>query len=175
MKYAVAGGVLLLLSSCARAEERTAGMPNDYHLYKSQAGYAVGVPFGFSYAELAPFGKYFYFGYSANSHYARMSIEFYDAVLSSCSGSLLGASHMQPLAQTQGSWGEVDFYSQYGSEEGLIDYEGERPLCAKPSSAHFRYAFCSEKNNSTIVICILQVKDNRDIARQIFETFRWLQ
>jgi hypothetical protein len=35
------------------------------------------------------------------------------------------------------------------------------------------YALCSEKNGKTIVICVSQVTDNPDFAKQIFETFRW--
>jgi hypothetical protein len=35
------------------------------------------------------------------------------------------------------------------------------------------YALCSGKDGKTVVICISQVTDNPDLARRIFETFRW--
>jgi hypothetical protein len=35
------------------------------------------------------------------------------------------------------------------------------------------YAMCSEKDGKTVVICISQMKDDPEMAKQIFETFRW--
>jgi hypothetical protein len=37
------------------------------------------------------------------------------------------------------------------------------------------YALCSEKDGKTVVICISQMTDNREQAKEIFETFRWTQ
>lgn len=38
---------------------------------------------------------------------------------------------------------------------------------------HPMYGFCSEKDGKTVVICISQMTDDPDLAKQIFETFRW--
>jgi hypothetical protein len=37
------------------------------------------------------------------------------------------------------------------------------------------YAMCSEKDGKTVVICISQMKDDPEMAKDIFETFRWTE
>ena len=37
------------------------------------------------------------------------------------------------------------------------------------------YALCSEKDGKTVVICISQMKDDPELAKQIFETFKWTE
>lgn len=96
-------------------------------------------------------------------------------VSSNCTPELTGASSIQKIEDTNGEtrWGKVDFFEKYAGEGGTIDYEGDRPLCAGPSSARNRYAFCSEKNGKTIVICMHQMQDDPKLAEQIFSSFRW--
>jgi hypothetical protein len=94
---------------------------------------------------------------------------------SSCSPLLTGASEIFSLDATSGSWGKVDFFDQYLSGNGIIDYEGDRPVCAQPGSAEHRYAFCSEKDDRTVIICISQMTDNPELAEEIFSTFRWTE
>ncbi len=36
------------------------------------------------------------------------------------------------------------------------------------------YAFCSQKNGKTVLICISQMTDNPGLAEEIFRTFRWV-
>ncbi len=48
------------------------------------------------------------------------------------------------------------------------DYELEHGL-------YSAYALCSEKDGKTVVICVSQVTDDPDLARSIFETFRWTE
>lgn len=35
------------------------------------------------------------------------------------------------------------------------------------------YAFCAEKDGKAVAICIQQMTDDEDMAREIFESFRW--
>ena len=102
---------------------------------------------------------------------------------SSCSPSITGASRTSPLETTSGktNWGRVDAYDTPESLDRepvlcsppkvswLIDAEGNAKL---ESSA---YALCSEKDGKTVVICIGQMTDNPEMAKQIFETFRWTE
>jgi hypothetical protein len=37
------------------------------------------------------------------------------------------------------------------------------------------YAFCSEKDEKRVVICVSQMTDNPTLAKEIFETFRWTE
>lgn len=92
-----------------------------------------------------------------------------------CSAALTGVSQTSLLDETEGGWGRVDFFEMYDSGHGYLDYEGERPFCAQPSSAVSRYAFCSQKDGKTVVICISQMTDNPELAEEIFSTFKWLE
>lgn len=69
-------------------------------------------------------------------------------------------------------WGKVDFFEIYG-----MDYElNKEPLChPKSGKDGAAYALCSEKDGKTVLICVSQVTDNPELARQIFETFRWTE
>jgi hypothetical protein len=93
---------------------------------------------------------------------------------STCTAALTGASELVQLDNSAEKiqWGRVDFFEKYGGD-GWIDYDGPRPLCAQPAEAVQRYALCSEKGGKTVVICIYQMKDNPELAKKVFETFRW--
>ena len=93
---------------------------------------------------------------------------------------------MTPLPETGGetNWGRVDMwdtgglaYERYGTE-----------LCPPPTQKYAEqsdrsqgkridgsqsYVLCSQKAEKTVVICIAQVKDSPEMAKNIFETFRW--
>jgi len=90
----------------------------------------------------------------------------------SCSPSLIGASKTQSLPGTNGSttWGKVDFFDIWKG-----DYApGEQPRCRPMGGENGAgYAFCSEKDGKTVLICISQVTDNPKLAEEIFGTFRW--
>ena len=106
-----------------------------------------------------------------------------DVVNAKCSPSITGSSQTSPLvnAGADADWGRVDAYDTPESLDRepvlcsppkvswLIDAEGNAKL---ESSA---YALCSEKDGKTVVICIGQMTDNPEMAKQIFETFRWVE
>ncbi len=80
------------------------------------------------------------------------------------------------VTNTNSAWAKVDFFEKFDSRgQGWIDYGDPYPLCATLGSYEARYAFCSEKNGKTVVICISQMKDDPAMAKQIFETFRWTE
>ncbi len=68
--------------------------------------------------------------------------------------------------------GRVDFYEIYQNDFPA----GEIPRC-RPAGGltGVGYALCSEKNDVEILICISQMKDDSDQAKEIFETFRWIK
>lgn len=80
---------------------------------------------------------------------------------------LLGASNTRSIAS--GVWGLIDFWS---NREHVMDLQNEYPVCRPPSSG-IAYAFCAEKDGKAVAICIQQMTDDEDIARKIFESFRW--
>ena len=95
---------------------------------------------------------------------------------SNCSPTTLGVSKPKDVsaADTKTLWGKVDFWKIYGGAQGYIDYDGPHPLCHEGNSENgAAYAFCSEKDGKTVLICISQVSDNPNIANQIFDSFKW--
>lgn len=168
------GFTCIIISSCNKSI--TDDTPADFHTY-IDSGYLINVPLGFKYAEKAPSDEYYYFGYPIDVKNVVRSIEFYNSEISTCTPFLTGASTMIELPDANGFavWGRMDFFKMYSGEGGIIDHEGERPLCAQPSSSENRYAFCSEKNGKTIVICIEQSTDDSKLAEEIFQTFRWIE
>ena len=78
--------------------------------------------------------------------------------------------------RTKIEWGRVDFWD--GNEkEGWDSAGSERIICKVEGTPLPKavYAFCSEKEKKTIVICINQMTDNPALAQQIFESFRWIE
>ena len=139
------------------------------------------VPNGFAHSALDNEGMYF--GYATTHRLGHFTIQIHKPSSISCSPSITGASRTSPLETTPGktNWGRVDAYDTPESLDRepvlcsppkvswLIDAEGNAKL---ESSA---YALCSEKDGKTVVICIGQMTDNPEMAKQIFETFRWVE
>lgn len=97
---------------------------------------------------------------------------------SSCSPSLTGASQTEPLTAANGKagWGKVDLFDDLNFESGDGAYGPLRDVVCRnmPGSGLAAvYALCSEKDGKTVVICISQMTDNPEQAKEIFETFRW--
>lgn len=87
-----------------------------------------------------------------------------------CSTTITGASQMIDIPNTRGatSWGKFDYEFSPDPKIG----EGQF-YCAPFSSTPHLYVLCSEKDKKTVLICVSQATDNPDLARKIFETFRW--
>ena len=66
--------------------------------------------------------------------------------------------------------GRVDFYDQFRGGENPDP--GKEPLCRGPGGGS-AYALYSEKDGKAVLICISQIKNNPELAEQIFQTFRW--
>lgn len=100
------------------------------------------------------------------------SIHLYSALFSLCSPSLTGASQMTTIPITNGKaeWGKTDLRELMKQEGYIPPYDTSTVKCG---GAPFVYAFCSEKDDKTVVICINQQTDNPELAKEIFETFRW--
>lgn len=83
---------------------------------------------------------------------------------------LLGVSKPENL--NGASWGKVDFWS---NREHVMDIQNEYPFC-RPAGGQtgVGYAFCAEKDGKAVAICIQQMTDNPELAKEIFESFKWL-
>lgn len=101
---------------------------------------------------------------------------------SPCSPSTLGVSEPKTIALKNSEsavWGKMMMLNAYDRPIDTVchitapectDEELFEGTCKTQAAT---YAFCSEKNEKSVVICISQVIDNPDLAKQIFETFRW--
>lgn len=191
-RAAIIGTTFVVLSACIGIEEQQKFLPDSVHQYESPVGYHVAVPVGFTYSEQAPSGTYYYFGYPGGSSTNLQTIEFHDSLDSPCIPALTGASQTTILANSTGasetidipnanvkaSWGRVNAWDGFQNEGWEPPFEDmHKIVCTyngtpRPASV---YALCSQKDRRTVVICINQMSDNPTLAKQIFETFRWLK
>lgn len=81
-------------------------------------------------------------------------------------------------------WGRVDFWDTWGSEGGvpMDQLPACEPLQVKDhlslpldTTTNVVYAFCSEKDEKAVIICIQQATNNPALAEEIFRSFRWLE
>ena len=95
-----------------------------------------------------------------------ISIEIYSSSINGCKN--IGASKVLNIGDENKIWGKVDFFDMYGN-----DHEGPAPDC-RPFVNGSAYVMCSEKNGKQVIICVSQATDNPEMAKQIFESFKWL-
>jgi hypothetical protein len=177
IKQISAISLCILASACSSTgvKNESASKQESVQYSNSEYGYVIEAPNNFEIGKHAIQGVIQGPGLFAQNG---TDIDIYDPASpnppTSCSPSLTGASQVEPLVNAKGKteWGKVDFFEKYKGD-GFIDYDGEPPLCAQPSKAKHRYALCSENNGKTVVICISQMTDNPQLAKEIFETFRW--
>lgn len=163
------------LTGCALAQPE--GLDNT--LIHSQSyinnyvGYSFVVPTGF--ADTKDDDEGMYFGYSSTSEYGHFYVQSYDALQSkACNSQLTGASKMELLNSDLANqiWGKVDFYDLYWTGDFPQGFED---LCRPMLDPGAAYVLCAERNGKTVLICVSQAKDDPDMAKQIFESFRWAE
>jgi hypothetical protein len=100
------------------------------------------------------------------------SVHLYSSLSSPCSPSLTGASQMNPLlnANAKAEWGRVDLNELMQQEGYIPPYNTDNVKCGGAPNV---YAFCSEHEGKTVVICVNEVTDNPALAEEIFKTFKW--
>lgn len=103
----------------------------------------------------------------------------------SCSPEVMGYPEITAEIKEDGAqtiWGKV--YDDRGmgntpSLEALCDYPPSPPGCSSIGEncddGTGAYAFCSEKNDKRVVICISQQTDDPALAEEIFKSFRWVE
>ena len=137
----------------------------------STDSYSVSAPPNFSYAERAPSDKYFYFGYPDTNPTGLRSVEIYD--FSGCPD--LGISQPEFSTLQNASWGRIDAWDTSNNP----GFETSDELWDSPCKnigypeGHTIYGFCAEKNGKAVAICVQQMTDNEQQAKEIFESFRW--
>jgi len=90
-----------------------------------------------------------------------------------CSRELMGASEIKRLKDSPGDWGKVDFWDV---ETSFIFPSGPVPLCGpsrinSPEAAV--YVFCSDIGEKTVLICMSQATEKKEVAVDFFRTFQW--
>ncbi|HQX49436.1 MAG TPA: hypothetical protein PLR25_05985 [Planctomycetaceae bacterium] len=111
---------------------------------------------------------------------------------SRCVPDLTGASQVTKLTKSNAKtvWGRVDFYDTFPFNFGPEPFckpanievntcgEAGTENCSLPASQLTKssaYILCSEHDDHSVLICISEVASNATLAKQIFETFRWLK
>lgn len=102
--------------------------------------------------------------------------------LLNCNTDTLGARdiHERVLSGVKVKWVKMEENNMYDSFYDAVCYR-YHPKCTPHEVAYdtcndgaATYALCSEKKNSmTVFICMNQLTDNPEMAKQIFESFRW--
>lgn len=91
----------------------------------------------------------------------------------SCSPSAIGIS--QPIDLTDSN-GENTIWGRTNEREiSRGDFTPEYTDICGPYSGESMYAFCSEKDDKRVVICISQQTDDPALAEEIFKSFRWTE
>lgn len=74
-------------------------------------------------------------------------------------------------------WGRSDLWDGRGQEGWEFPQNWESIVCKKEGSPMPKevYGFCAEKNGKTVVICLNLMKDNPQLAEEIFSSFQWLK
>jgi hypothetical protein len=171
----------ILLMGCRSESALSNARSNWYHYQNSTIGYSLDVPNEAlkSWQEKKPSDAQDS-GFATYSVLAIPTTNDYSIVIrqafANCTPSLTGASHTTDLPNGNGKarWGQADYWGDVGMEGWEPAYDVNHVVCAYDyMQKSIEYAFCSEKNGKTVVICINQVTKNESLAKQIFETFRW--
>lgn len=92
-----------------------------------------------------------------------------------CESISLGASKIE--IGNEYVYGKVDIWDD-AKIEGFEDYAAlTKVKCLKShiDKNESIYSMCSNKNNSTIVVCVRQQENNRRLPEEIFRTFKWTE
>jgi len=132
-----------------------------------------------------------YFGYANDSITGDVLISIYteEASSNSCSPNVTGVKQPIELPNTGGKtfWGKVDYFDSPDSINGGVY---PQPVCQPPEISWAMddqgnltgpgkdrgeaYVLCAEKDEKRVLICMTQQTDNPSLAKQIFESFRWV-
>ncbi len=103
-------------------------------------------------------------------------VEIYEQQNSSCTPAQIGISS-PILEETKNAeyrmWGEVDQKNDGSYPDPNCRVKSVYPH-KNPYEQMTAYAFCSQKEEKTVLICISQMTDNPKLAEEIFSTFKWL-
>ncbi len=101
---------------------------------------------------------------------AEMSME---RSIKDCTPSFTGSSKLTALNSKNPNtlWGYVDIYDLYAP---MFDFPTEFGQLCRPPVNGAAYVLCSEHHEKSVLICLSQATKNPEQAKQIFETFRWI-
>ncbi len=97
-------------------------------------------------------------------------ISIYKKTNAACETKLHGITEIQfPVLLENSVWGKSDYLSEAHVHDDEFNEWSPTVVCGSA------YAFCSSKNQQTVVICINQMTDDQELAKEIFKTFKWKQ
>lgn len=177
--------VVNLIACSIRRSDFVSPPTNAIHEYtNTDVNYTFTVPVGYAHETDDEEGMYF--GYADTSVYGHFYVQSYEKINLSCTPSLTGVSESTALPGTNGktSWGKLNKYQwridkTYPNALCIVPMQGctKTELWSGEGCQHGQgaYALCSEKDGKVVVICISQITDNSDLAKQIFSTFHWTE
>lgn len=102
-------------------------------------------------------------------------VDIFNLKNTDCTDQFIGIIDEQKISipENNSIWGRVDPIS---SLEWSIEKDGDQIIQCNYGSlpkAYSVYGMCSQNQKDATITCIRQMKDNRILAKQIFESFRW--
>ncbi len=190
LRSLISFGIVTLLAGCIAQPAQ----PKRNDISESAVPFIIDIPIAASHKYVRASKSIAYATYEAPTSDYQTSdylIEVYppESLSSPCSPSLTGASEMIPVSGENGPpasadserasktvWGKVDYWDRFNSEHGVGGGIDERVVCTNYGIPIYPaiYGLCAEKDGKTVVICINQMTDDKEMAQKIFETFRWL-
>jgi len=145
----------------------------DWHFYGgANVGYLLSVPPGYTHEKDDEEGVYF--GYADSTPWGHFWVQTYDSNgIKNCSSHVTGTSQTWKIPErgAETVWGKVDYFDVYWTRDFP---NATPPVCTVPKNGA-GYALCSEKDGKVVIVCISQRHDNEELAKQVFETFRWIK
>lgn len=92
---------------------------------------------------------------------------------SSCTPNSIGITYPEEIIvenACESVWGRMDYRELWRFSDSPAGFTN---ICG-PQSGEAIYAFCSEQDDKRVVICISQETNDKELAHNIFKTFKWL-
>ena len=105
-------------------------------------------------------------------------IEVYPPITNKkCNALTIGITDFQERNMESNLFGRTSAWDGRGEEGWEFPQNWESIVCKKEGSPMPKevYGFCAEKNGKTVVICLNLMKDNPQLAEEIFKSFRWVK
>lgn len=168
----------VIIAGCSNGNNQVQEHPASLQTMNEFGIISFNLPQSFNQRIERPDGSLAFINFNNNTVHREPGDQLLEAYKPSESCSYIGGKYIVDKHEPDGSfisWGKVTDEWDNGSPAVnclLVNGYDKTPLPGKEyySSA---YALCAHKDTKNVFICISQVKDNPDIAKQIFDSFAW--